>query len=229
MGWGGYLYSDKTGPTSKIGLYLAYGYHIVIQKDLQLSFGLNAGLMQYKIDMNKIVFEQEEQDLKKNKYSYLKPDGAVGTYLYATRYYVGLSVDQLFNNKIIVSRNDTAIAKNSYNRLKSHYTVIGGYKFNLNRDFDMEPSLLFRATTKTMPQAEVTVKAIYQKIAWLGVSFRSSDAITLLGGYNYKDQLFIGYSYDITYSRIRLASAGSHEIMIGARFNKIRSGARPKM
>ena len=229
MGWGGYVLSDNTGPTGKIGLYGAYGYHINIQRDMQLSFGLSIGFTQYKVDTKKITFEEEEVAFDKNKYTFMKPDAIAGVYLYASRYFAGISVDQLFNSKLKIFKEDTAITSSVFNRLKSHFTMVGGYKFNLNRDFDMEPTILLRATGKTIPQAEVTAKAIYQKMVWLAITFRTSDAVSILAGYNHKDKIYIGYSYDITYSKIRIKSGGTHEIMIGARFNKVRTGSNPKM
>ncbi|MBK8808127.1 MAG: type IX secretion system membrane protein PorP/SprF [Bacteroidales bacterium] len=224
MGWGGYLYTDSQGPTSKMGIYGAYGYNIVLKNDLNLSMGLNIGLIQYKIDPEKIEFlEDEDPTFIAKKYSYIKPDATVGLYLYSTRLFAGFSADQLFNNKIEVEKDTAYTGNATFSRLKTHFTLVGGYKFNLNRDFDMEPSMLFRAVTRSPLQVEITVRTIFRKMAWLGVSFRSSDAVALMLGYNYKDQIYIGYSYDITYSKLRYEGGGSHEIMIGARFNKIRN------
>jgi len=226
MGWGGYIYSDNQGPTGKIGAYGAYGYNINIQSDINLSMGLSIGLIQYKIDVSKIDFLEEEYDLERKKYTYLRPDASAGVYVYSTQYFGGVSVDQLFNSKVVLER-DSSI--NTFNRLKSHFTVMGGYKLNINRDIDLEPSMLFRATGKVLPQFELTVKGVYKRMVWAALAFRTSDAVALLAGYNYKDQIYVGYSADITYSMLRKTSVGSHEIMIGARFNKIRSRSRPKM
>jgi type IX secretion system PorP/SprF family membrane protein len=233
MGWGGYIYLDTQGPTQTLGLYGSYGYNIVIKNDINLSFGLHFGVIQYSIDMNKLNFlnhEEELATLTSNKYSFWRPDATFGTYLYATRYYAGLSVDKLFNNRIDIERNTDVSSENAQlNRLKSNFTLFGGYKFNINRDFDMEPSALFRAAGGTLPQFELTAKALYQKMAWMAISFRTSDAVAILLGYNYKDQIYFGYSYDITYNKLRVESSGSHELMIGARFNRIRTSAAPKL
>jgi hypothetical protein len=36
----------------------------------------------------------------------------------------------------------------------------------------------------------------------------------------YKDYLMIGYSYDVTTTRIQKLSGGTHEIMLGLRFSR---------
>lgn len=228
MGWGGYIYSDNQGPTGKIGAYGSYGYNVNIQSDINISFGLHMGLVQYKIDIAKIDFLEEEIDLDKNRYNYLKPDAAFGTYVYSTRYFGGLAIDQLFNNKIVVTR-DSSSTINTFNRLKSNLTLFGGYKLNINRDIDLEPTMLIRATSRVMPQVEITAKGVYKRMVWAALAFRTSESVSFLAGYNYQDQIYVGYSVDIPYIKMRHGSAGTHEIMIGARFNKIRSGSRPRM
>lgn len=232
MGWGGYVFSDATGPTSKNGLYGAYGYQVPLQADMNLSFGLSIGIIQYRIDINKIDFNKQEEEiatLPQYKNNFIRPDASAGVYFYSSRYYAGLAVDQLFNSKIVLERSEIDTTDGTFSRLKSHFTLHGGYKFNINRDFDGEPSMLIRATAKARPQAEITARGIYRKMAWLGVSFRTNDAVGILAGYNYLDQIYIGYSYDIIVNKLRKGSGGSHEVMIGARFNKIRSGSKSKM
>lgn len=228
MGWGGTVFSDSQGPTGKMGVYGSYGYNINIKKDIRLSFGLSLGLIQYRIDMSRINFQTEELDLSRNNYSFIKPDATFGVYCYATRYFGGISMDQLFGNRVVVERDSANIA--TFNNLVRHTTLVGGYKFNINRDFDMEPTMLMRTSGLFNAfQLEITAKTIWRKMAWGGLSFRTSDAVVILLGYNYKDQIYVGYSYDINYSQLRRFNSGSHEIMVGARFNKIRSSGRSKM
>src|SRR5688572_2935172 len=44
LGLGGYLYSDVTGPTKRIGLQMAYAYHIPLKNDALFSLGIEARL-----------------------------------------------------------------------------------------------------------------------------------------------------------------------------------------
>jgi len=227
-GWGATVYSDNQGPTGKTGGYLSYAYYIKIYKDIKLSFGLSMGLTQFKIDETKITFENTEPGLLQNKYTYLTPDATSGLYLYNSKSFIGFSADQLFQNKLAISYNNVAPRIDSINRLKSHFTVVTGTKMSLNREYEFEPTLLFRATGESAPQVEATARIIFNKAVWLGATYRSSDAVSILAGYVYKEKIYIGYAYDITYSRLRVSSGGTHEVMVGARFNKIRtsSGAR---
>ena len=59
LGYGGYVFSDVTGPTSRTGLYGSYSYIMTIKGTKKLSMSLSAGLLQYKIDGSKITLHDE--------------------------------------------------------------------------------------------------------------------------------------------------------------------------
>lgn len=227
-GMGATVYSDNTGPTGKTGLYLSYGYYIKLFKNIKLSFGLSLGMTQFKIDETKIKFETPEQGLNSGKYTYWNPDATAGLYLYNSDFFVGFSVDQLFQNKLAVNYSNVSPRIDSINRLKSHFTTVVGYKMKINKEYEFEPTVLFRKTGQSAAQLEISARGIFKKSLWLGASFRTSDAVSLLLGYTHKEKIYIGYSYDITYSRLRVATGGTHEIMVGAKFNKIRTTSSGK-
>jgi type IX secretion system PorP/SprF family membrane protein len=53
-GAGGYLYADKTGPSSRSGVLLSYAYHVPLAENLYLSGGLFAGVQQFRFDPNQV-------------------------------------------------------------------------------------------------------------------------------------------------------------------------------
>jgi hypothetical protein len=57
---------------------------------------------------------------------------------------------------------------------------------------------------------------------WGGLSFRMKDAVSILLGYNYDDKFSFGYAYDMGVNGLRKFNTGSHELMIGYRFNDIK-------
>src|ERR1035437_6575285 len=102
-GWGASVYSDNQGPTGKTGGYLSYAYYIKVYKDYKLSFGLNIGFVQFKIDESKITFANPEPTAISHVYS--EPDATAGLYLYNSKSFFGISVDQLFQNNLAISYN----------------------------------------------------------------------------------------------------------------------------
>jgi hypothetical protein len=52
-----------------------------------------------------------------------------------------------------------------------------------------------------------------------GVAYRLDDAVSAILGYQLTKNIYIGYSLDISTSQIYHYSFGTHEILIGYRFN----------
>jgi hypothetical protein len=98
-----------------------------------------------------------------------------------------------------------------------YYTIIGS-------DFDMgniilEPAILAKyglLQGSYKPQVDLNVTALFANTFRGGIAYRqwgNSDAISVLLGYQ-KDNIKIGYSYDITVSNIQKVSNGTHEIFV---------------
>jgi len=62
-------------------------------------------------------------------------------------------------------------------------------------------------------QVDVSIRMIYNKQLWGGLSWRKQDALTLMLGGKF-NMIEAGYAYDFPISRIIKESTGSHEIFI---------------
>ena len=218
MGFGGYIYNDATGPTSRTGVTGAYAYNVEINKDIRISGGIALGILQYKLDGTQLT-AKDLNDLKIQPvvFSTYIPDASVGFYAYADEWYAGFSVAQLFNNNLKIFEE-----KSGLNKLKSHFYLTGGYKYKIDRDFTVEPSIIIKGTAPKAFQFDLSSRVIYKEMVWGGLSYRLKDAISVLLGYTHDEKFYFGYSYDIGVSDLRQYNSGTHEIMIGYRFNDIR-------
>jgi type IX secretion system PorP/SprF family membrane protein len=218
MGYGGYVYNDVTGPTSRTGITGSYAYNIAINSDMRLSMGISASMMQFRIDGTQLNPKDVSDPtiLQTVSTNYL-PDAGIGVYLYADEFYVGLSAAQLLNNNLKIFDN-----KNGLNRLKTHINLIGAYRFEVDPDWILEPSIMVKGTAPKELSFDLTAKTEWKKMVWGAVSYRYHEAIGILVGYSYEEMLFFGYAYDIGISSLRKYNTGTHEIMIGYRFNDIK-------
>jgi len=223
MGWGSYIYMDITGPTSKMGIMGSYSYNMPINDEYRVSGGLSFGLMQYKLDGSKLTlgdntnYYQTDPAILKTVQSAFTPDASIGFYLYATLYQVGLSAHQLFGQKLKL--NNSVIGTN---RLKQHIMLSGSMRIDLDRYYVVEPCLLLKYMFNSPFQFELSGKVTYKSQMWGGLSWRFKDAISILIGYNYKKRYLIGYSYDYSYTGIRKYQSGTHEVILGVLFDKIK-------
>jgi type IX secretion system PorP/SprF family membrane protein len=214
MGYGFYLFTDNVGPTRRTGIQFSYAYHFKLSKEIKMSFGLSAGLLQYMVDGSKITLRDKYDAVISNGLqSSMIPDFTFGFYLYHEKWFVGASFPQLVQNKLYFFdyQNQTL------SRLEDHYYASAGYKFELNDDFDFQPGIMFKYVKPLDPQFDFMGRFIYKEQVWLGGSFRTQDAWSLFAGYVYKNNLSIGYSYDITTTGLRNYNSGTHEIVAGIR------------
>ena len=91
--------------------------------------------------------------------------------------------------------------------------LTSGADWNLaNKNWKLEPTVLVKYNPKF--QLDLSMTALYSNSLRAGLGYRSAaDALAIIVGYE-KGQLQVGYSYDITMSKIRKVSDGTHEIFV---------------
>jgi len=220
MGYGGYVFSDVTGPTSRTGFYGAYSYLLKLRGNDRLALSLSAGFLQYKIDGSKITLHDDyDPSLGNQVYSSYLPDANFSVYYKTTDYFTGISFMQLFNNVI---KFDGDIFSVQDNRVRTHFFIIGGYNFEINNDWDIVPSTVIKGMWPTPVQLDLTIRGVYKKMLWAGFTYRTLDAVALMIGYEYDKQIMFGYSYDYSITNLKNYNSGTHELMIGYKFSKIK-------
>ncbi len=224
MGFGGSVMMDITGPTSRTGVSGVYGYNISIQKDIRVSFGLNLGFIQYKVDGTKINTYSEielgsiDPSLTKSVYSTIIPDASSGIYVWSSEFYGGFSAMHILD----VFSKDAKKNIRGVDVLKTTYYLIGGYMKQINREWTIEPCLIAKKVVPAPFQFEISAKAIYKNMLWGGLAFRTQDAFSVVLGYTHEKKYYFGYAFDLAVNDIRKYSSGSHEIVIGYNFDKIK-------
>ncbi|MBI2268956.1 MAG: type IX secretion system membrane protein PorP/SprF [Bacteroidetes bacterium] len=94
-----------------------------------------------------------------------------------------------------------------------HVYVMAGCPFPVSRNAEVIPSVLAK-TDLTSTQLDLNVRVVWQKRVWGGVSYRLTDAVVAMVGFQNGGFRF-GYSFDMTTSAIRNYSNNTHEIMVG--------------
>ncbi len=210
MGVGAKLFNYTAGPLRKTGFEGSYSYHIALGTgETKLSFGLSLLLYQFHLDKSQLAVEDIDDQVFMGQDQMFVPDASVGTYLYGKKYYVGLSVPQLFQKNI--DMKDAIIQQKQVR----HYYLHGGYIFDAGSDFKIEPSLLLKFTESGIFQVDVNALATYKDMVDFGISYRSQDAMVFQAGFNLPEpKLFIGYAYDLVLNGMRSHTWGSHEILL---------------
>ncbi len=218
VGLGAALFNDMRGPIRTTGLQLAYAYHLEDQYG-QLSFGLSASIFQLRIDRGKISTADEDHFLNASKLNSIIPDASFGIHYTTRDYYAGFSASNLFQSLLMFGGRNS-----SDYRIERQYLVLGGYIFELTKEWSLVPGAQIKFNEHGVGQVDINVMGYYFDQFWGGLSYRSggggaTGGTSILFGARYK-QYHFGYAFDYTLSSIRKYSYGSHELMVSVTFGQ---------
>ncbi len=210
------LLNDRTGPLNRFAAYGTYAYHLGIGPKTSLSAGISAGIKNTTLNAGLLKFETPGDAVVAGS-GYLnkfKPEMNLGVWLYSADYFIGLSAQNIIGSELNYSKraNSDSFVQG---KLVPHMFLTAGYKYFLDDDFTFLPSALFKYISGAPFSFDVNAKVQYRDLLWGGASFRYQDSWAVMLGINISNAVNIGYSYDITTSRLNTVSNGSHEFVVG--------------
>lgn len=213
-GIGVQMIDDHTGPLNQFSAYVTYAYHIGLGPRTSMSAGFGAGFTKVGLETDKLRFATTVDPAVYtsgliNKFT---PDITAGLYLYSADYFVGVSAQQLLSQRVDYADNTVKV---NGSRLVSHVFASAGYRFLLNEDFNLLPSVMVKWVDPTPVQFDVNAKLQYLDRAWIGASYRFKYGYAAMVGLNISNTVNFGYSYDYTTSALNSYSKGTHEILLG--------------
>lgn len=211
MGLGGYIFTDNVGPSRRTGVQFSYAYHLKLTEDIKLGLGLSFGMLQFLIDGSKITFHDGFDPVMDDQLrGTLMPDATFGVYLYHPKWWFGATAPQLLRNRIwFFDDRDQTLSQ-----LSAHYYAMGGYRLDLGGDLRLEPSFLVKYVDPVPAKIDLTATLRYKDMVWIGGTYRTNDAISVMVGYWLKRTFQFGYSYDLTTTNLRNYTTGTHEVML---------------
>lgn len=213
------LLSDNAGQgtlkTNRVNV--AYSYHQDIGRVWSMKLGIEAGYFQRSLDWNKLKFGDQIDDRRGFMYVTAETPGNLssgnvdfnaGALLYSEYAWFGFSVHHL---------NEPDESVNSgFSPIPMRYSGHAGANINLGSSKYSDNAVLTPALMYQQQAGHSQLDlGVYVKKGKLtaGVWYRNKDAfIVSLGAET--NTFNVGYSYDITTSRLANNSAGSHELSI---------------
>lgn len=218
FGLGIHLLRDELGFEVSVNPTLSLSYKQPLKNGDVLAFGASAGYMQKSLDGTKLK-PQEEGDPKIPTSAVSGNTMDFGAGVYYTKqslfgfddFYVGLSATHLNQGTVRYEWNGGSTVVNT----KMHYYLMTGAKYNLTSQIALEPNILIKKDPAKI-QADLNCYAVWNGSLYGGLTWRPMDAAVVLLGYRPQalQNLFVGYSYDLTTTRILNYSSGSHEFVL---------------
>jgi type IX secretion system PorP/SprF family membrane protein len=222
MGFGGGLFNDVAGPSRRTGININTAYHLQLDaKNYHiLGLGIGISLSQHLIDVTKLTtYLPDDPAVLRGYNNQMVPDANFGVfYRFKNKGFAGLSAYNLVQLNRDLYNFETTLS----NTMRRTYYFIGGYEFELGKNFDLKTNTLVQGIETGTVQFDVTAIGVFRKFVWLGASYRHTDAVVMLIG-GQAGPFKFGYAYDYTLSDIGKYSNGSHEIFLELQLYKNKS------
>lgn len=210
---GGRVMNEAIGPFSKTTIYGSYAIHLPFSKKINFGAGIGLGWSNFRIIQDRVVLFQENDAAyalflgsTSGQNSF---DANAGIVFYSDKWCAGFSTSQLFRN---AARFDQINTESYYER---HYFLTARYRFDFKNKFGIEPNVVLKMVQHAPASLDAGLRFSYNRSAWLGVQYRTSNAITFQLGANIVKNLYLSYGYELGTGKIKTASNGTHEIQLG--------------
>ena len=235
-GVGAIVFNDQNGYHSQTGAYFTYAHHLMFSRNTidlnMLSFGLSAGLIQYKLDETAFLefdpiiagIEQSASDFNID----------FGFSYHFINFYAHATVKNVLANEG-VNINEQGV---SYDNLRTYLFSAGNVFSKLGSEWSFEPSLMFAYKDATKESfIDVNFKS-YKELdfgnLFAGISYRRSfdgaefttdsgvssqklQYFTPIVGAEYNNFMF-AYTYSYQANSVVFNNGGYHQITLGYNF-----------
>lgn len=216
LGVGVSIINDATFIEDQTNLAIDVSYFITLKEDLNLYFGLKAGVNSYNANTSGLLTFGVGQDPSlTNLDGGFTPNIGAGVYLKGENYFVSLSVPNILSSDRLEEENGIAKLGSS----KSHMYLAAGYDLPIGRQIVFKPSAMVRYVNSAPLSIDGTVAFSLKDLVELGAAYRLNEG---LGGFlifTFADWINIGYAYESAFdNQIESISNGTHEIFLKIKF-----------
>ena len=223
LGLGLNIVSDQLGPAEETSIDANFSYTIPVNAsgDLELSFGIKAGLHILDTDWSKGLFQNPDRLFNEN-INLISPTLGAALYLHSDRWYLGLSAPNMFTTEHYDDFQESIATE------RLHYFLIGGYVFDLSENTKLKPAFLVKGVSGAPLIADLSVNALFNDKFTLGLAYRWDDSVSGLVGFQITPGLFAGYAYDATTTALNNYNSGTHEIMLRFELEQLKTMISPR-
>lgn len=207
------------GTLNTTGIGAVYAPVVPISRTVSISFGIQAGWWQKAVNWSKLTFgdQIDAQTGFIHNTQEVPGEASVGSFdlgagmvVNMDKVFVGAAVHH------ILEQNESFLGNTS--PLPRKYTVHGGGNIPVGGKYSgtvISPNFLYR---KQGDFEQLNLGCYFKKESIVGgLWYRGNDSFIMLLGMEV-NQFRLGYSYDVTVSKLTNATAGAHEISLGYQF-----------
>jgi type IX secretion system PorP/SprF family membrane protein len=216
MSVGGTIMSDHAGPMMHNQLSLVYAYLLKINHSAFISFGLNVGVNNYWLALNKLdIIDITDPLFMNGIQNSFRPLFGTGFLFYTQTVDIGVSIPQMFGSRIAISKDDEAYFKQARQLL-----LYGALNFGLGYEYNLKFSTLNRLEEIYGNTHDISAILKYTNFIKAGVSYRIDHSAALLFGMQVTENIGFTYSYDFALTSKTMNPISFQELTITYDYSK---------
>ncbi|MEQ8415494.1 MAG: type IX secretion system membrane protein PorP/SprF [Imperialibacter sp.] len=187
----------------------AVGAYKISSPTYKLSFGLQAGVLNSRIDYSKLVLDPDNSDdpvfVPTNGST--KVNFGTGAVFTADRLLLGVSVPRLSKSSLPRdSQGNTSYKRTAY--------LMGAFLVRIDEETDLKPSVLIRAVEGVPLSYDLGMTWIGNRTFSFGLFTRNLDIFGALAGVKLQEKIQFNYTFEIPTNKSLGYQYGTHEISI---------------
>jgi type IX secretion system PorP/SprF family membrane protein len=210
------LINSKTILLNQTSLLPVFAYRARLGNYHHLNFGLAAGVTMNNFDLDAIANAGNDPALANMTEKNFYASAQAGINYQYKNLNIGVALPKLLASK---TNSSETFQNVKFSRFENKFASIS-YNIILNRDIQLSPQLLYRASDLRQHLLEMMAVATYRNIFWIGASYANEYGLTGFVGLRARNLLRVGYAYTRPTGKLSAATMGSHEIFAGARIGK---------
>lgn len=195
--------NNSSGLVNNFSASLSYAFRAKFTHNHYLQLGASGGLTADRLGSPNQFTDLTDQVLTDETFS----DKSFLTSAGLTYFYNGLTfqfiLPQLYRRK----------------EMSWYKIAIVDYNHNINSEWDVKPSVLFRHINSSPVQFDINLMGMWNKLLWAQLGYRSNKSFILGIGTNLKE-FELGYAYQLDNSDVARVSNGTHEIQLVYNFGE---------
>jgi len=210
-GLGVNFYHDQIGFNKQNNFMLNYSYPLALGRNI-LGIGVGLGFESFGMKPDFITPDGKDKQDKYIPFEGFNSTGFdmnLGLYFKSELgFYIGASTTHL--NSATLTNKKSSLQSYTVAR---HFYLMGGYKTKPIGPGVIDLQMMMRTDLKKY-SLDANARYIFDEFGYAGLIYRTSDAVAIMLGVYPVKNLTIGYSYDLTVSKLSSVSRGSHEVLV---------------
>ena len=216
MGIGLKLGYDKVSFLERLQIDGSFGYHLMLDDNSDIHFGLSLGVIQGAMNLNDIIATDYTDDIiVMQSFNDIAFNSQFGlSYTYDDKLNIGFSFPQIYSSDIEFENVEGA-----YN-LNKHRYFYSSYEMDLSEGVIFTPMFLVRSVKGVEKQFDVFGNLNFNNKFWGGLGVRQEGGMIFNFGLRTLNNLNLTYAYEFNRNGVAAFSSGSHEILLSLTFGK---------